>query len=248
MLIKEKVLEIFCIKDITEYGRIAKLFQNYLNQKIECNFFRCTENKLDILSPSFLSYNYQKLDKYYENSLKENPEKLDERIFFKERAMNLTPSKFTPFARQGYVNKFQKQTIGGKLGIATRNKEQTFNSHRILNYEAAEKEVEARQIPISDIKLPKNIMQSPSMVKVPLIVTTPISSGMEMYNFLNEKKKMLQLIKQQERSLDKQIFSYIDNIFNLERREADMSKTTKQEMIVALYKIYSEEYLAANPQ
>lgn len=70
MLIKEKVLEIFCIKDITEYGRIAKLFQNYLNQKIECNFFRCTENKLDILSPSFLSYNYQKLDKYYENSLK----------------------------------------------------------------------------------------------------------------------------------------------------------------------------------
>jgi hypothetical protein len=30
--------------------------------------------------------------------------------------MNLTPSKFTPFARQGYVNKFQKQPIGNKLG------------------------------------------------------------------------------------------------------------------------------------
>jgi hypothetical protein len=30
--------------------------------------------------------------------------------------MNLTPSKFTPFARQGYVNKFQKQQIGNKLG------------------------------------------------------------------------------------------------------------------------------------
>jgi len=29
--------------------------------------------------------------------------------------MNLTPSKFTPFARQGYANKFQKQPLGGKL-------------------------------------------------------------------------------------------------------------------------------------
>ncbi len=54
--------------------------------------------------------------------------------------MNLTPSKFTPFARQGYVNKFQKPTLGNKLGgVQKPSKEQTFNSHRVLNYEAIEK-------------------------------------------------------------------------------------------------------------
>lgn len=53
--------------------------------------------------------------------------------------MNLTPSKFTPFARQGYINKFQKPTIGNKLGPQKPSKEQTFNSHRVLNYEAIEK-------------------------------------------------------------------------------------------------------------
>jgi hypothetical protein len=30
---------------------------------------------------------------------------LDERVFLRERTSNLTPSKFTPFARQGYANK-----------------------------------------------------------------------------------------------------------------------------------------------
>jgi len=49
----------------------------------------------------------------------------------------LTPSKFTPFARQGYANKFQKQGLGGKLNNGKVHKEQNYNSHRILNYEAA---------------------------------------------------------------------------------------------------------------
>ena len=30
---------------------------------------------------------------------------IDERVFLKERSSNLTPSKFTPFARHGYANK-----------------------------------------------------------------------------------------------------------------------------------------------
>ena len=75
---------------------------------------KTTEDKLDILSPEHIQFNYRKLDKYYENRL--TIENLGERIFFKERAMNLTPSKFTPFARQGYANKYQKQPIGNKLG------------------------------------------------------------------------------------------------------------------------------------
>lgn len=85
------------------------------------------------------------------------------------------------------------------------------------------------------------------MVKVPLIVTTPITAGMEMYNFLNEKRKRLQYINQQERCLDKQIFILIDNVFSLDQKETEISKNTKKDMIVSLYKIYYEDYLTANP-
>lgn len=34
-------------------------------------------------------------------------------------------------------------------------------------------------------------MQSPSMVKVPLICSTPITASMEMFNYLNEKSKKI---------------------------------------------------------
>ena len=106
---------------------------------IDSGFLKMSDGKLDMFNPLHLNSNYQKLDKYYQVKLKENHDKLDERIFFKDRTMNLTPSKFTPFARQGYANKFQKQPIGGKLGFTKTSKQQTFNSHRILNYEAAER-------------------------------------------------------------------------------------------------------------
>jgi len=52
------------------------------------------------LSAERIQSNYMKLDKYYQNDF--NPQNIDERIFFKERVMNLTPSKLTPFARQGH--------------------------------------------------------------------------------------------------------------------------------------------------
>jgi len=34
-------------------------------------------------------------------------------------------------------------------------------------------------------------MQSPSMVKVPLICSTPVTASMEMFNYLNEKSKKI---------------------------------------------------------
>lgn len=57
----------------------------------------------DFFSPELLPQNYKRLDRVYEKTMDVNT--LDERIFFKERLANLTPSKFTPFARQGYANK-----------------------------------------------------------------------------------------------------------------------------------------------
>lgn len=105
----------------------------YFEEMIDKKVIPLNQDKLDFLSPQQIQISYKKLDKFYEQSL--TIQHLDERIFFKERTMNLTPSKFTPFARQGYVNKYQKQTLGNKLGSKP-TKQQTFNSHRVLNYEA----------------------------------------------------------------------------------------------------------------
>lgn len=70
----------------------------------------------DWLSPSYIQDNYRKLDKIYMKSI--DPQDLDERVFVKERAANHTPTKFTPFARQGYLNKLQKPTnrLSGNIG------------------------------------------------------------------------------------------------------------------------------------
>lgn len=99
-------------------------------------FSKGSMNKLDFFSPQYIQANYNTLSKLYEKKMV--PEELDERIFFKERALNLTPSKFTPFARQGYANKFHKPAIGGKLS-GNMSKEQHFSSHRILNYDIIDK-------------------------------------------------------------------------------------------------------------
>lgn len=114
-----------------EYKEIAKLFEGHFSDMMD-RFSKGSAMKMDFFSPRYISANYNSLNKLYEKKM--IPEDLDERIFFRERALNLTPSKFTPFARQGYANKFHKPTVGGKLG-GNMNKEQHFSSHRILNYD-----------------------------------------------------------------------------------------------------------------
>lgn len=90
-------------------------------------------------------------------------------------------------------------------------------------------------------------MQSPSMVKVPLLCATPITAGMEMYNYLKQKAKLLNSSHSNERSIDKKVNSLIDAVFDLDQKNFDQkSKELKKEMILSLYKLVSEEYLAAN--
>jgi hypothetical protein len=87
------------------------------------------------------------------------------------------------------------------------------------------------------------------MVKVPFIMATPISAGMEMYNFINEKKKKISTtILNHPRPFDKEAVAVVEKLLGTQKGEPHdkASTTTKQEMIVALYRIFSEEYLAAN--
>lgn len=242
--IKEKLLEMFCIKDLAEYKERAKEFEEHFGWLRDKGIIKNTPNKMDILSPEHINTNYKRLDRHYEKNL--NPDDLDERVFFRERAMNLTPSKFTPFARQGYANKYQKPALSGKIS-GNANKDQHFNSHRILNYEVIEKEIENRNMPAHEIKLPKSIMQSPSMVKVPLLCATPITAGMEMYNYLKQKSWKFKDMHSQVRPFDKNVVALIDRVFDLEDKNMDQkSKDLKKNMILPLYKVISDEYFAAN--
>lgn len=90
-----------------------------------------SSGKEDFLSQKYIESNYKRLDHLYQSRL--TPEDLDERIFIKERAANLTPSRFTPFARQGYVNKLSKPDS------LKEQPAKNFNSHRILNYDMIDK-------------------------------------------------------------------------------------------------------------
>ena len=146
-----------------------------------CNgVIKISLGKYDFLSPELINTNYKRLDLLYQKALK--PEDLDQRVFFKDRTTNLTPSKFTPFSRQGYTNKLTKTTKMGKFSgpvAVTNEKENNFTSHRILNYEMIDKvETTQKPIPVSEMKLPKTVLQTPSSVKVPLICSTPITTGM----------------------------------------------------------------------
>jgi hypothetical protein len=71
-----------------------------------------SNGKVDFLSPDNINPNYKKLDYSYQKAL--TPEDIDERIFFKDRAANLTPSKFTPFSRHGHVSKLAATKHTGK--------------------------------------------------------------------------------------------------------------------------------------
>ncbi len=92
-------------------------------------------SKDNFLSPEFLQSNYKRLDQIYEKKLNFN--NLDERIFLKDRTANITPSKFTPFARQKVHIPNNRPKLGGNIGGFTERSNQPANymSHRILNYE-----------------------------------------------------------------------------------------------------------------
>lgn len=114
---------------------------------------------------------------------------MDERIFFKDRTANITPSKFTPFAR--HKNNVGIKKLGGNIGGLTDRPSQqnNYTSHRILNYENISAQVQ--DIPLTDvspqeIKFPKNIIQTPSSMNTPLIQQTPYTTGITMYNYVND--------------------------------------------------------------
>jgi len=176
-VIRDKVLEMFLIKSLDIYTPLAGKFEDFFDDLTRRGVIK-SSGQNDFMSPDYLPHNYKKVDKLYERNM--GASDLDERIFYRERLTNLTPSKFTPFARQGYANK-------GRRGN-NENAHRDYNSHRILNYEQFDK-IEANIKNFSDTtlnmtKLPKNVIISPSTTFKPKLLETPISTAMEGYNYV----------------------------------------------------------------
>lgn len=60
-----------------------------------------------------IEINYKKLDQFYNKNMDINS--LDHRIFYKNRQAIFTPSKVTPFYKQGYINKTFNNSKFGQL-------------------------------------------------------------------------------------------------------------------------------------
>ena len=93
----------FSIEDYETYKNVGSSFDDYFDQLVESNIIRNTHEKTDFFSPELINMNYKRLDTIYQKKL--NVDDLDERFFLKDRITTLTPSKFTPFARQGHNSK-----------------------------------------------------------------------------------------------------------------------------------------------
>ncbi len=190
---------------------MADRFEAYFSYLKSNGVIKMAQNKDNFLSPEFIQGNYKRLDYFYEKKLDYNY--LDERIFFKDRTSNMTPNKFTPFARQKIHIPAKK--LGGNItGLTDRTVQQgNYMSHRMLSYETMETQIqETSLIDVlpADIKFPKNIMQTPLNTTTPLIQQTPYTTGIMMYNYVNDLSSRLQKKKFSSRQVDQTIFQTID--------------------------------------
>lgn len=74
---------------------------SYLGLNLECQLpSKCLHG---LLNSDNLNSNFKKLDQYYQQKL--SPHELDERHFIQCDTRNLTPCKFSPYARNSHINK-----------------------------------------------------------------------------------------------------------------------------------------------
>lgn len=137
--ITEQLLELYNIEDFETYKNVATNFDDYFDRLVNENVIKHSPERNDFFSPELINMNYKRLDTFYQKELKQGD--LDERFFLRERISTLTPSKLTPFARQGYASKLNGIRHKDKPLAAPDPKE--YSSHRALNYDVCEKELQA---------------------------------------------------------------------------------------------------------
>lgn len=114
---------------------------------------------------------YKALDLHYQKILR--VEDVDLRFFVKDRKSAITPSKFTPFQKQGHSYK-------------QFNPNAQMFSHRVLDFESVPERKPIDQFaPKTGINF-QHMLQSPYQMKH-VVPATPMTSAMELYNWLFER-------------------------------------------------------------
>ncbi len=104
--------------------------------------------------------------------------------------------------------------LGGNIGGLTDRSNPSF---RILNYENMEaqgQDMNIVDVPPTQIKFPKNIIQTPISMNTPLIQQTPYTTGILMYNYVNDLSSRFQKIKFTSRKSDQIIFQLLDQVMD----------------------------------
>lgn len=97
-------------------------------------------------------------------------------------------------------------------------------------------------------KFPKQVINSPSLTKPTLICSTPVTSAMEMYNYLSDKAKKSKEANYPTRKLDSWVSHMIQELLEkISDKKNDKMKEIKSNLIFSLYKITSEEYCQQYP-
>eukprot|EP01017_Pseudomicrothorax_dubius_P026412 TRINITY_DN2945_c0_g2_i2.p1 TRINITY_DN2945_c0_g2~~TRINITY_DN2945_c0_g2_i2.p1 ORF type:complete len:992 (+),score=245.91 TRINITY_DN2945_c0_g2_i2:123-3098(+) len=186
--ILERLLEAFGIRDQDYFHALNAALQEHLRRLLESDGGSGVPMK-SLLDPNIILQTYIKLDTIYQRRL--GIDDLDERFFLRERPTDCTPSKFTPFVRQGGVTKhFPAFGHGGikHIHADTKTSEsldaRPLTSQRMLNYEVTEN-ISIRSN-IHEIKFSNFTQPSPGLTKS-MITKTPMTLAMEMYNWLYEQ-------------------------------------------------------------
>ncbi len=116
----------------------------------------------------------------------------------------------------------------------------------MLSYETMETQIqETSLIDVlpADIKFPKNIMQTPLNTTTPLIQQTPYTTGIMMYNYVNDLSSRLQKKKFSSRQVDQTIFQTIDEVLKDAIKDDNAKcKDIKRNHIFSVYKLVAEDF------
>lgn len=92
-------------------------------------------------------------------------------------------------------------------------------------------------------KLPKAVLASPSStMKVPLICQTPITTGMEMYNYVNEKqRKFKEMVSNGQnviRPYEVSLVHYVSEFVEMGKKDFDKkTREVREGLISSLFKL-----------
>jgi hypothetical protein len=86
-------------------------------------------------------------------------------------------------------------------------------------------------------------MQTPVVTTTPLIQQTPYTTGIMMYNYVNDLSSRLKQKKFSSRKYDQQIFQFIDDILAQSIKDENLkSNEIKRNHIFSVYKLAAEDF------